>query len=107
MRPGRKFRISDQTVCGVHVEAGSLQELSFSLRLDGNFASEDGVDHVGGTNILVLWVPILVVVFVFVTTPVLLPIFLGGVVLSGLLCVDAFEDTVFFHHVIGLGMELA
>jgi len=107
VRPGRKFRISDQTVCGVHVEAGSLQELSFSLRLDGNFASEDGVDHVGGTNILVLWVPILVVVFVFVTTRVLLPIFLGGVVLSGLLCVDAFEDTVFFHHVIGLGMELA
>jgi len=107
MRLGRKFRVGDQTVCAVHDEAGSVQKLSFSLGFDGNFASEDGVDHVGGTDILVSWVPILVVVFVFVTTPVLLPIFLGGVVLSGPLCVDAFEDTTFFHRVIGLGMELA
>ena len=107
MRPGRKFWIGDQTVCAIHVEAGSLQELSFSLRLDGNFASEDGVDHVGGTDILVSWVPILVVVFVFVTTPVLFPIFLGRIVLSSALRVDAFEDTTFFHHVIGLGVELA
>jgi len=107
VRPGRKFWVGDQTVCAVHVEAGSLQELSFSLGFNGNFASKDGVDHVGGTDILVSWVPILVVVFVFVTTPVLLPIFLGGVVLSGPLCVDAFEDTTFFHRVIGLGMELA
>ena len=107
VRPGRKFWIVDQTVCAVHVEAGSLQELSLSLRLDGNFASEDGVDHIGGTDILVSWVPILVVVLVFVTTPILLPVFLGGIILSGPLCVDAFEDTTFFHHVIGLGMELA
>jgi len=107
VRPGRKFWIGDQTVCAVRVEAGSLQELSFSLRLDGNFASEDGVDHVGGTDILVSWILILVAVFVFVTTPVLLPIFLSGGVLSGPLCVNAFEDTSFFHHVIGLGMELA
>ena len=107
MRPGRKFWVGDRTVCAVHVEASSLQELSLSFRLDGNFASEDRVDHVGGTDILVSWVPILVVVFVFVTTSVLLPIFLGGIVLSSPLCVDAFEDTTFFHRVIGLGMELA
>jgi len=107
VRPGRKFRIGDQTVCVVHVEAGSLQELSFSLRLDGNFASKDGVDHVSGIEILVSWVPILVVVFVFVTMPVLLPVFLGRIVLSSPLRVDAFEDTTFFHHVIGLGVELA
>jgi len=74
VRPGRKFWVGDQTVCAVHVEAGSLQELSFSLGFNGNFASEDGVDHVGGTNVLVSWVPILVVVFVFVTTTVLLPV---------------------------------
>jgi len=77
VRPGRQFWVGDQTVCVVHVEAGSLQELSFSLGFDGNFASEDGVDHVGGADVLVSWVPILVVVFVFVTTSVLLPIFLG------------------------------
>ena len=37
----------------------------------------------------------------------LFPVFLGGILLSGPLCVDAFEDAVFFHRVIGLGMELA
>ena len=107
MRPGREFRVSDQAVCAVHFKACSLQELSFSFRLYGNFASEDGVHHVGGTDILVSWVPILVVVFVFMTMSVLFPIFLGGIPLSSPLCVDAFEDTAFFHRVIGLGMELA
>jgi hypothetical protein len=65
------------------------------------------VYHVGGTDILVPWVPILVVVFVFLTASVLFPVFLGGIPLSGPLCVDAFEDTTFFHRMIGLGMELA
>jgi len=107
VRPGRKLWVGDQAVCAVHIEAGSLQELSLSFRLDGNFASEDGVHHIGGTDILVSWVPILVVVFVFVTMSVLFPIFLGGIPLSSLLCVDAFEDATFFHRVIGLRMELA
>ena len=65
------------------------------------------MDHVGGTDVLVSWVPILVVVFVFVTTAVLLPVFLGRNVLSSPLHVDAFEDMTFFHCVIGLGVELA
>ena len=90
VRPGRKFWVGDQTVCAVHVEAGSLQELSFSLGFDGNFTPEDGVDHVGGTDVLVSRVPVLVVVFIFMTTSVLLPVFLGGIVLSGPLRVDAF-----------------
>jgi hypothetical protein len=107
VRPGREFWVGDQAICAVHIEEGSLQELSFSFRLDGNFASEDGVHHIGGTDILVLWVPILVVVLAFVTLSVLFPVFLGGIPLSSPLCVDAFEDTAFFHRVIGLGMELA
>jgi len=107
VRPGRKLWVGDQVVCAVHIEADSLQELSLSFRLDGNFASEDGVHHVGGTDILVSWVPILVVVFVFVTMSVLFPVFLGGIPLSSPLCVDAFEDATFFHRVIGLGMKLA
>ena len=107
MRPGRKFRVSDQTICAIHIEACSLQELSFSFRFDGNFVSKDGVHHIGGTDILVPWVPILVIVFVFVTMSILFPVFLGGFSLSSPLCVDAFEDTAFFHCVIGLGMELA
>jgi len=65
------------------------------------------VYHIGGTDILVPWVPILVIVFVFLTASVLFPIFLGGISLSSPLCVDAFEDTTFFHRVVGLGMELA
>jgi len=65
------------------------------------------VYHVGGTDILVSWVPILVIVFVFLTASVLFPVFLGGISLSGPLCVDAFEDTTFFHRVVGLGLELA
>ena len=63
--------------------------------------------HVGGTDILVPWVSILVVVLVCLTTSVLFPIFLGGIPLSGSLCVDAFEDTTFFYRVVGHGMELA
>jgi len=65
------------------------------------------VYYVGGTDILVPWVPILVVVFVFLTVSILLPVFLDGIPLSSSLCVDAFEDTAFFHCVVGLGMELA
>jgi len=102
-----EFRISNQAIGAVHIKASSLQELSFSFGLDGNFASKDGVYHVDGTDILVLWVPILVVVFVFLTVSILFPVFLDGIPLSGLLCVDAFEDTTFFHRVVGLGMELA
>jgi hypothetical protein len=49
----------------------------------------------------------LVIIFVFLTASVLFPVFLGGVSLSGPLCVDAFKDTTFFHRVVGLGMELA
>ena len=49
----------------------------------------------------------MVIVFVFVTMSILFPVFLGGIPLSGPLCVDAFEDTAVFHRVIGFGMELA
>jgi len=107
VRPGRKFRVGDQAVCAVHIEVGSLQEFSLSFRLNGNFATKDGVHHVSGTDILVSWVPILVVVFFFVTMSVLFPVFLDGIPLSDPLCVDAFMDMAFFHRVIGLGMELA
>jgi len=65
------------------------------------------VYHVGGTDILVPWVPILVIVFIFLTVSIMLPVFLDGIPLSGSLCVDAFEDTTFFHRVVGLRMELA
>jgi len=88
VRPGRELRVSDQTIRDVHIEAGSLQELSFSFGFDGNFASKDGMYHVGGADILVSWVPILVVVLVFV--PILFPVFLNRVSLSGPLSVDAF-----------------
>ena len=77
------------------------------LGFDGNFASEDRVDHVGRFDIQVSWVPILVLVFVFVIAPVLLRVFLGGIILSGPPRVDAFEDTTFFHRVVRLGVELA
>ena len=108
MRPGGKFRIGNQAIGTVDIQASSFQELSFSLGLDGNFASKDGVYHIGGTDILVSWVHILVVVVnFFLTMFVLLPVFLGGITLGGLLCVDAFEDTAFFHCVVGLAMELA
>ena len=53
------------------------------------------------------WVPILVVVFVFMTASIMFPSFVGGVTLSSPLCIDVFEDTTFFHHVVRLGMELA
>jgi len=53
------------------------------------------------------WVPILVVVFVFLTVSILFPVFLGGIPLSGPLCVDAFEDAAFFYCMVGHGMELA
>jgi len=55
----------------------------------------------------VSWVPILVIVFIFLTAFVLFLVFPGGISLSGPLCIDAFEDTEFFHHVVGLGVELA
>jgi len=65
------------------------------------------VYHICGTDILVSWIPILVIVVIFLTAFVLFPVFLCGISLSSPLCVDAFEDTTFFHHAVGLGMELA
>ena len=62
------------------------------LRFDGDLAPEDGVDHVGGTDILVSWVPILVLVLVFLVVPVSFSIFLGRVVLGGPPRIDVFED---------------
>ena len=53
------------------------------------------------------WVPVLVVVFVFLIASVMFPSCFGGVSLSSPLCIDAFEDTTFFHRVVRLGMELA
>ena len=70
------------------------------LGLDGNFASKDRVHHIVWTDKLVPWVPILVVVFVFLTVSILFPIVLDGVSLSGPLCVNAFEDTAFFYRVL-------
>ena len=63
--------------------------------------------YVGWVDVLVPWVPILVVVFIFLTASVMFPSFLGAIPLGSPLCVDAFEDTTFFHHMVGLGMELA
>jgi len=107
VRLGGKFWIGNQAIGAVQIKASFLQEHSFSFGLDGNFASKDGVHHIGGTDILVPWIPILVIVFIFLTVSILFPIFLAGVSLSGPLCVDAFEDTTFFHRVVRLGMELA
>ena len=56
---------------------------------------------------MVPWVPVLVVVFVFLTASVLFSVFLGGIPLSSPLCVETLEDTTFFHRVVGLAMELA
>jgi len=49
----------------------------------------------------------LVLVLVFVVAPVLFPVFLGGVVLSGPPRIDAFEDAAFLHGMVGLWMQLA
>ena len=70
-----KFRVGDQTIGAVHIEASPLQEFSFSFWLDGDFSSKNGVYHVGGTDVLVPRVPILVIVFVFLTVSVLFPVF--------------------------------
>ena len=53
------------------------------------------------------WVSVLVFVLVFLAVPVVLPRSFGGVTLSGLLRVDALEDTTFFYRVVRFGMKLA
>ena len=49
----------------------------------------------------------MVLVLVFVVMPVSLAFFLGGVLLGGPPCVDAFEDTTLLHGMIRLWMQLA
>ena len=63
--------------------------------------------YVGRVDVLVPWVPVLVVVLVFLTASVMFSSFFGSIPLGGLLCVDAFEDMAFFHRMVGLGVELA
>ena len=53
------------------------------------------------------WVPVLVVVFILLVVSVMFPGSFGDVALSSLLCVDALEDTTFFHRVVTLGVKLA
>ena len=65
------------------------------------------MDNVGWVDVLVVWISVLVFVLVLLVAPVALPRCFRGVTLSGLLCVDAFEDTTFLHCVFGLGMKLA
>ena len=65
------------------------------------------MDHVGGADVLVSGVPILVLVLIFVVVPVSLVVFLGGVVLGGPPCIDAFEDAALFHGMIRLWVQLA
>jgi len=64
------------------------------------------MDDVGWVDVLVAWILVLVLILVLSIAPIVLARRFCGVSLDGLLCVDAFEDTTFFHCVIGLGVEL-
>ena len=65
------------------------------------------MNYVGWMDVLMSWVPVLVVVFVLLVASVVFPGSFGGVSLSGPLRVDALEDTTFFHRVVRIGMKLA
>ena len=65
------------------------------------------MDNVGSVDVLVAWISVLVFVLVLLVASVALSSCFSDVTLSGLLCVDAFEDTTFFHCVVGLGIKLA
>ena len=65
------------------------------------------MNYVGWVDVLVPWVPVLVVVFIFLIAFVMFLDSFGSVSLSGPLCIDSFKDTTFIHHVVRLGMKLA
>ena len=65
------------------------------------------MDYVGWIDVLIVRVSVLVFVLIFLVAPVVFPRRFGGVALSGLLRVDALEDTTLLHHVVGLRMKLA
>jgi len=53
------------------------------------------------------WISVLVLVLILLVAPIVFAGGFGGVTLDGLLHVNTFEDTTFFHCVVRLGMELA
>jgi len=53
------------------------------------------------------WVSVLVFVLILLVASVVFACSFGGIALSGLLCVNALEDTTFLHRVVRLGMKLA
>jgi len=53
------------------------------------------------------WVPVLVIILIFLVVSVMFPSSFGGISLSVPLCIDVFEDATFFHRVVRLGMKLA
>jgi hypothetical protein len=65
------------------------------------------VDNIGRVDVLVAWISVLVLIFVFVITPITFSCGFCGVILNDLLHVDALEDTTVFHCVIGSRVELA
>jgi hypothetical protein len=65
------------------------------------------VDDISWIDILMARIPVLVLVLVLLVVPIAFAGGFGGVTLDGLLHVNTFEDTTFFHCVVGLRMELA
>jgi hypothetical protein len=65
------------------------------------------MDNVSWVDILVARILVLVLVFILAVAPIVLARGFSGITLGSQLCVDAFEDTTFFHCVVGFGMELA
>ena len=65
------------------------------------------MDDIGWVDVLVAWISVLVLIFIFVVTPIVIACGLCGIILDDLLCVDAFEDTTVFHCVTRPRVELA
>ena len=65
------------------------------------------MNYVGWIDVLLPWVPVLVIIFIFLVASVMFPNSFGDISLSSPLSIDALEDMTFFHRVVRLRMKLA
>jgi hypothetical protein len=77
------------------------------FELQRHLSTEDGVDGFGGSDVLVMRIPILFIIVVITISSLCVVVGPCSVVGSELLGVDVFEEATILHGVIGFGMKLA
>jgi hypothetical protein len=83
------------------------EQFALVFGLQRHLSTEDGVDSFGGSDVLMMRIPVLFVIVIITISSLYVMVSPCSVVDSELLGVDVLEEATFLHGVIGFGMKLA